>query len=62
MKPPPCVVDMWAGGSLTRRSKGTFAVSWPRQLGEYIVITIVQLQSDVTIDFGKIYSVFSMTS
>ena len=34
MKPPPCVVDRWAGGSLTRRPKGPFAVSWPRQLGE----------------------------
>ena len=31
---PPCVVDRWAGGSLTRRPKGPFAVSWPRQLGE----------------------------
>ena len=28
------VVDRWAGGSLTRRPKGPFAVSWPRQLGE----------------------------
>ena len=34
VKPPPCVVDRWAGGSLTRRPKGPFAVSWPRQLGE----------------------------
>ena len=34
VKPPPCVVDRWAGGSLTRRPKGTFAVSWTRQLGE----------------------------
>ena len=40
MSPPPCVVDRWAGGSLTRRPKGPFAVSWPRQLGEYNVITI----------------------
>ena len=39
MKPPPCVVDRWAGGSLTRRPKGPFAVSWPRQLGEKNVIT-----------------------
>ena len=27
-------VGRWAGGSLTRRPKGPFAVSWPRQLGE----------------------------
>ena len=40
MKPPLCVVDKWAGGSLTRRPKGPFAVSWPRQLGESKVITI----------------------
>ena len=40
MKPLPCVVDRWAGGSLTRRPKGPFAVSWPRQLGEYNVNTI----------------------
>ena len=40
MKPPLCVVDRWAGGSLTRRPKGPFAVSWPRQLGEWNVITI----------------------
>ena len=40
MKPPPCVVDRWAGGSLTRRPKGPFAVSWPRQLGEQNVITL----------------------
>ena len=40
MKPPLCVVDRWAGGSLTRRPKGPFAVSWPRQLGKSNVITI----------------------
>ena len=34
VKPPPCVVDRSAGGSLTRRPKGPFAVSWPRQFGE----------------------------
>ena len=34
MKPPPCVVDRWAGGSLTRRPKRPFVVSWLRQLGE----------------------------
>ena len=34
VKPPPCLVDRWAGGSLTQRSKGPFAVSWPRQLRE----------------------------
>ena len=34
VKPPPCVVNRWAGGSLTRRLKGPFAVSWPRQLGQ----------------------------
>ena len=33
-QPPPCEVDRWVGGSLTRRQKGPFAVSWPRQLGE----------------------------
>ena len=41
MKPPPCVVDRWAGGSLTRRPKGPFAVSWPRQLGVKNVRTIL---------------------
>ena len=30
------------GGSLTRRPKGPFAVSWPRQLGEQNVITLHQ--------------------
>ena len=30
VKPSPCVVDWWAGGSLTRRPKGPYAVSWPR--------------------------------
>ena len=29
-----------ASGNLTRRSKGPFAVSWPRRLGEENVITI----------------------
>ena len=29
-----CMVERWAGGSLTLRSKGPFAVSWSRQLGE----------------------------
>ena len=28
VEPPPCVVDRWAGGSLTRRPKSPFAVSW----------------------------------
>ena len=28
-----CMVDRWAGDSLTRRPKDLFAVSWPRQLG-----------------------------
>ena len=36
MKPPPCVVDQWAGGSLTRRLTVSFAVSWSRQLGDSI--------------------------
>ena len=31
---PPCVVDRWTGGSLTRKPKGSFTVSWPWQLGE----------------------------
>ena len=35
VKPPTCVVDRWAGGSLTQRPKGLFAVSWPMQLGEF---------------------------
>ena len=26
VKPPPCVVDRWAGGSLTRRPKVSFAL------------------------------------
>ena len=26
--------DWWAGGSLTRRPKGPFAVFWQRQIGE----------------------------
>ena len=30
VKPSPCVVDRWVGGSLTRRQKDPFAVSWPR--------------------------------
>ena len=34
VKPLSSVVDKWAGGSLTRRPKGPFAVSWPRQLDE----------------------------
>ena len=29
-----CVVDKWAGGNLSLRPNGPFAVSWPRQLGE----------------------------
>ena len=46
MKPPPCVVDRWAGGSLTRRPKSPFAVSWPRQLGESNVITITSAENE----------------
>ena len=34
VKPPPCVVDKWIGGSLNRRPRGLFAVSRPRKLGE----------------------------
>ena len=34
MKPPPCVLDRWAGGSLTRRPKRPFDVSRPRQSRE----------------------------
>ena len=53
MKPPPSVVDRLAGGSLTRRPKGPFAVSWPRQLGEknVIIITIAFR----TFSFQKFY-------
>ena len=29
VKPPPCVVDRWAGGSLTREFR---AVSWPKHI------------------------------
>ena len=29
-KPPPCVANRWAGGSLTGRPKGPFTVSGPR--------------------------------
>ena len=29
-----CVVDKWAGGSLTRRLQGPFVVFWPRQRDE----------------------------
>ena len=31
---PPCVVDRRAGGSLTQRPKGPFAVSRSRQFGK----------------------------
>ena len=48
MKPPPCVADRWVGGSLTRRPKGSFAVSYPRKLGEQNVITITILLNDET--------------
>ena len=34
VKPPACVEDSWAGGSLTRRPKGPFAVAWHRQLSK----------------------------
>ena len=43
MKPPPCVVDRWAGGSFPRGPKGSFAVSWPRQLGHYIRMNIIAI-------------------
>ena len=43
VKLPPFVVDKWASGSLTRRLKGSFAVSWPMQLDEQNVITITIL-------------------
>ena len=38
LQPPTCVVDRWVGGSLTRRLKGPFAVSWPVQHGEQLII------------------------
>ena len=50
VKPPPCVVDRWAGGSLTRKPKDPFAVSWPRQLPtwwikcNYCAFTIFTIQ------------------
>ena len=34
VKPPPCLVDKLAGGSLTGKLKISFAVSWPRKLGK----------------------------
>ena len=37
------VCGMTKGGSLTRRPKGFFAVSWPKQLGEYNKITKIDL-------------------
>ena len=36
------MVDRLAGGSLTRRSKGPFAVLWLRQLGEQFKIKITR--------------------
>ena len=36
------MVDRWAGGSLTQRPKGPFAVSWPRQLSEKNVTIIIR--------------------
>ena len=36
------VLDRWAGGSLTRRPKGPFAVTWPKQLGEQNVTIIIR--------------------
>ena len=44
MKSPPCVVDRWRVDSLTRKPKGLFAVSWPRQLG----------QSNVTFQYHRV--------
>ena len=35
------MVDRWADDSLTRRLRGPFAVSWPRQLVNKDVITIL---------------------
>ena len=48
MKPPSCVIDRWAGDSLTRRPKGPFAVSWPRQLGKCNYNYKLQLQFSST--------------
>ena len=43
VKTPQCVVDRWTKrGSLTRKSKGPFAVSWPKQLSEYKGITKIK--------------------
>ena len=45
VKPPPSVVDRW---QLDSKPKGPFPVSWPRQLGEYNVITMKsQIISDL---------------
>ena len=54
-KPPPCVVDRLTGGSLTRRPKGPFAVSWPKQLGKLNVIAIKITITIQKIDFFGIY-------
>ena len=37
---PPSHGTWWAGGSLTRRPKGPFAVLWPRKLGDLNVIKL----------------------
>ena len=44
-----CVVDQWADGSLTRRPKGTFEVSRPRQLGELLLHIFILLLPDSVI-------------
>ena len=49
MKPPPCAVDRWAAGSLTRRRKYSFAIFWPRQFEE--VITLEEVITSETLYF-----------
>ena len=38
------MVDRWAGDSLTRKPNlGPFAVSWPRQLDELLLCTVITI-------------------
>ena len=50
VKPQLCVVDRWAGDSLTRIAKGLYpyAVFWPGQLDEINVVAIT-----VSLNFKK---------
>ena len=52
VKPPLSVVDRWVDGSLTLRPIGPFAVLWPSNLANLIVITIIILEN--WRDIGKL--------